>query len=121
MEMNEAEIAAKTTTEVAESLPENTSVQPSAPAEGEHIRLYQYFNISNPDPKTENMVKAVFEYAKKHSDGEYANILWAVRDLEHRLPAPRVGETRLSKLHGYVYLLGHKDQIQREIDSVEGV
>lgn len=71
----------------------------------EHRTLYREFALANPGQKTEEKVKALWNWAKKQSKSDdQTDIVWQIVDLKNRLGAPAIGENRLDLLYRWVRL-----------------
>lgn len=63
--------------------------------------------------KNQTMLQEIWDYLGKDSKSELTSErLYALRSLENRLSAPRLGQSRLFKIHGYI-------QAQREVERAE--
>jgi hypothetical protein len=103
-----------------EPAPEGDRVISSA-AEGENYAKKKITEILGVEQKTNEdyKVKAVLEYAKAKGADTIEDILWEVRYLANQLGTPGYGESRLSFLYEYIYLLNESKTIKDKLKKME--
>ena len=69
----------------------------------EFQQILPYFKIDKPDDRQAQELGALWEHLKEVTDvTNESGLISALIDIEERLGAPRVGETRLGNIYGYV-------------------
>ena len=75
--------------------------------------LTSFLQIENPTPKEQDQLKEVWEYVLEDSKSELrSEQLYTLRQMEQRLAAPRLGQTRVDQLHQFV-------EVSRQVRSAE--
>lgn len=85
------------------------------------IELYRHFNIdqATSEPSRISELNTIYKYvAGKMEDPTPGKILKAINDLEIRLGAPKIGETRTSKLSRYVQLSKHIEDLESQKEAL---
>lgn len=84
--------------------------------ETSHYQLFTFFSFDEKDrsnDKQNDKLKTVYNWAKDSSkSNELIKIIDCLKDLEHRIGFPDLGETRLDKVYNYV-------NIERQIKDLE--
>jgi hypothetical protein len=93
----------------------------SSGAEGEEYAKKKIVEILGDDPKTaeEFKVQALLDYAKDKGAKTPEDILWEIRYLGNRLGTPGYGESRLSFLYEYVFLIKEDRLVKDKMKKME--
>lgn len=93
----------------------------SSGVEAEQYAKKKIIEILGEDPKTKEdfKVEAILNYAKEKGAKSVEDILWEVRYLANHLGTPGYGESRLSFLYEYVYLLKESRGIEDKLKKME--
>lgn len=84
-----------------------------------HLSLKNQFNIDTPTKEEDAMLREIWEYGKGISRGSEINdIIWEIMHLNSTLGAPRLGESRLARLHRYTKLRRIERQTQDELKQL---
>lgn len=67
--------------------------------------------LENPGPRQNMQLKEIWDFFAEKAQGQ-GDLLYQFRQTENKMSPPRLGETRLSKMHTWV-------KLQREIKSRE--
>lgn len=96
------------------SLPTHQDIDPT-----EHLAIAHRFNIQLPTKEESSKLKTIWDYVKQQGDERpIGDIVWEVINMEQKLGAPSLGETRLDKLYRYVKLRVQESRIQEELRDV---
>lgn len=84
-------------------VPTPTNYEANPSFDGVPFEVYRYFNISPAEAKRDDMrqIKEIFSWANKDKS-HISDSLFSLRQLENKLGAPNIGETRYSKLYNWV-------------------
>lgn len=65
--------------------------------------LTGFLQLVSPTSAEQDKLKEIWSYVEEMTDSELeTERLWAVRNIEQKLAAPRLGQTRLDQLYQYV-------------------
>jgi len=81
--------------------------------EGVHLEVYRFFNINPIESGNIDQLKLVNNWATQNSKG-IADSVKKIRQLEMKLGAPKLGETRVSKLYNWLRLNDSVNSLQTE-------
>lgn len=76
--------------------------------------------IDHPTGKEQGQLAFIMAYLRENASDatNISALLWQLRDIENRLSAPRIGESRLSKIYNYVRLAREVKEREAERDSL---
>lgn len=79
--------------------------------------LHSMFSIVNPTTEEADMLKVVQEHFKDRND---VDTIVGVRSIENRVGAPKMGETRLSRVYQYIKANQQVQEAEKLRDSLLG-
>lgn len=102
---------------------ENSAVAERRSFEADEIKIAPLNNFFDIDRKTTNkekqQLKDIMEFLEKDTDTKNeANIYVALRNIEEKLTSPKIGETRIGKIHNYIKTLKAIKEAEEERDSL---
>lgn len=79
------------------------------------VQLQSFFHISSPSAEEAKQLEEVWDFFDGKSEVER---LYQVKQLENRLGAPNIGETRFSKVYEYVKLTRQIKDMEKLRDAI---
>ena len=79
--------------------------------------LKDYFNVDDVTDAQRVKFETIWNYFADEAKG-VGDLLYKLRQLENRLGSPAIGESRLSKLHGYVKISAQIKDAELHRDSL---
>ena len=84
-----------------------------------HLSLKDQFNIDTPTKEEDKMLRDIWHYGQGLAKGgEINDVIWEIMHLNSTLGAPRLGESRLARLHRYAKLRTQERTIQNELKQL---
>lgn len=81
--------------------------------------LNNYFDLDRKiSNKEKQQLEQIMEFLEEDTDTKVeGNIYVALRNIEEKLTSPKLGETRIGKIHNYIKVLQEIKQAEKERDS----
>lgn len=106
------------TVEVTEDGIEVRSPEPQSDLSAvELLPLQGFLNVDDPGARQRTQMKAIWEYFSKDAQG-VGDALYRVKQTEMKMMAPKLGESRLSKLYNYVKLQTQSQDLQTQLENL---
>lgn len=83
----------------------------------ELLPLEGFLDVHDPGARQRTQMKAIWDYFSKDAQGT-GDALFRIKQTEMKMMAPKLGESRLSKLYNYVKLQTQTQDLQAQLDSL---
>ena len=87
------------------------------------MSVYMYFDktFGGESDEVQKQLKTVFEFSKSLSkDESIGGIMLKLKEIDRNLGAPKIGETRLSRVFNYAKLTGMMNNLEKQRRAITG-